>query len=271
MRYGFSALFLLLLILSLPAKSDQAGSIHVLSPWSRALPATSPNGAVYLTVTNHSQQSERLVGVLSPIADRAELHTHRLEGGMMKMRRIESVALPPHETVSFVPGGNHIMLIGLKQPLKQGNQFPIVLQFEQAEDIILDVIVKAIGAASASHTDHDHGGTQTHQTGHKHKHAQDSTDDSTAPTRRFELAIQHGKVAIKNKTVRVTQGERVELHWSTDSPLILHLHGYDIEAEVTPHSPAVMRFTAHASGRFPVEHHDGSGHKSLIYLEVYPR
>ncbi|GIT53673.1 MAG: hypothetical protein Ct9H300mP16_08330 [Pseudomonadota bacterium] len=50
-------------------KGDRARTIHFLSPWSRALPATSPNGAVYLTVTNHSQQSERLVGVVSPIAE----------------------------------------------------------------------------------------------------------------------------------------------------------------------------------------------------------
>ena len=271
LRSGIGAVLLLLLCVSTWADDYQAGSIHIDPPWSRALPPSSTHGAVYLTVTNHGHQLDRLVEVASPIAQHAEFHTHRLEDGMIKMRQIESLALPPHETVSFVPGGHHIMLIGLKQPLKQGHPFPIVLQFEQAGEITLEVTVQAAGATSASQTGHDHGGSQTHQTGQKHNHTQDSPADSKTPIKRIELVIQHGKVAIKDKTVRVNQGERLELYWSSDKPWALHLHGYDIETEVTPHSPAVIRFTAHASGRFPVERHGGSGHNNLIYLEVHPR
>ena len=76
---------------------------------------------------------------------------------------------------------------------------------------------------------------------------------------------------IDAQTIRVSQGDQVELYWSSDKPEVLHLHGYDIHTEVTPHVPAVMQFKAHASGRFPVESHGHSGHGSLIYLEVHPK
>jgi FtsP/CotA-like multicopper oxidase with cupredoxin domain len=93
---------------------------------------------------------------------------------------------------------------------------------------------------------------------------------------RIDLTIGHGKVNVKDKTIRVAQGDVVELHWSSDMNQPLHLHGYDIEAQVRPDSPVTMRFDAFATGRFPVEiHGDGRagahGHDALVYLEVHPR
>jgi hypothetical protein len=93
---------------------------------------------------------------------------------------------------------------------------------------------------------------------------------------RVDLTIEHGKVNIQDKTIRVAQGDVVELRWSSDVKQTLHLHGYDIEAEVRPGSPIVMRFGAFATGRFPVEihgHSHGGAHEQapLIYLEVRPR
>jgi FtsP/CotA-like multicopper oxidase with cupredoxin domain len=73
-------------------------------------------------------------------------------------------------------------------------------------------------------------------------------------------------------TLRLRQGETVELHWSSDRPVVLHLHGYGIEAQAAPGSPATMRLAARVAGRFAVETHRADGrHAALLYLEVHPR
>jgi len=88
----------------------------------------------------------------------------------------------------------------------------------------------------------------------------------------FELAIAKGRVDPAQETVRVKKGDKVELRWTSDRRIALHLHGYDIETTVTPEAPAVMSFQARIAGRFPVsEHGHGSRHeRPLLYLEVHP-
>jgi len=102
--------------------------------------------------------------------------------------------------------------------------------------------------------------------------AGDGPAASHQPLKIFELAIANGRVGMASNTIRVKKGDEVELRWSTDRPISLHLHGYDIERRVTPQSPATMAFKAHIAGRFSVsEHGGGEGHrKALLYLEVYP-
>jgi len=76
------------------------------------------------------------------------------------------------------------------------------------------------------------------------------------------------------RTIRVKQGDQVNLQWKTDEKAELHLHGYNIETNVAPGKPASMNFTAKATGRFPVTSHgfgDGHGHSALIYIEVFPK
>jgi hypothetical protein len=86
------------------------------------------------------------------------------------------------------------------------------------------------------------------------------------------LSVVNGAVAGVGDTVRVQQGDDVELRWSSDKPMELHLHGYDIEVKVSPQAPAVMSFKANIPGRFPVEPHgQGPGHhRPVLYLEVHP-
>ena len=93
-----------------------------------------------------------------------------------------------------------------------------------------------------------------------------------AGLRVFELAIANGRIDPSYETIRVTNGDNVELRWSSDKPIALHLHGYDIEVSVSPQSPAVMAFVAKIAGRFPVsEHRHGGGHeRAVLYLEVHP-
>ena len=94
----------------------------------------------------------------------------------------------------------------------------------------------------------------------------------------FDFKIENGRVAERMRRVRVSQGDAVRLRWSTDRPIILHLHGYDIETKVMPGAVAEMAFIARATGRFPVEEHkpDATGTHShgevpLVRLEVRPR
>ena len=92
----------------------------------------------------------------------------------------------------------------------------------------------------------------------------------------FELRIEGGFVPAAQRLIRVTQGDKVTLRWRTDEPMVLHLHGYDIEKRVEPGSVAEMTFDARATGRFPIVAHAfgtaGRAHEeiALAHVEVYP-
>ena len=115
------------------------GDLSIDRPWSFALPPVSPNGAAYFRIENRGQASDRLVSVHSPIADRAEIHTHEMDGGVMTMRRVHWVEAPAQGEVTFGPGGLHVMLLGLKEPLVAGERYPLVLEFEKAGTIEVSV------------------------------------------------------------------------------------------------------------------------------------
>jgi hypothetical protein len=94
----------------------------------------------------------------------------------------------------------------------------------------------------------------------------------------FDLRIERGRVAQKMRTIRVKQGDAVRLRWTSDRPITLHLHGYDIEVKVEPGTVAEMAFLARAAGRFPVEEHKPNpkgghshGEAALVRIEVRPR
>ena len=93
-----------------------------------------------------------------------------------------------------------------------------------------------------------------------------------AAQRVFDLTIAHGKLTGGQDTIRVQQGDDVVLRWHSDRPIVLHLHGYEIETRVVPGAVAETHFTARATGRFPVHVHAGQVRSEtvLVYLEVYP-
>lgn len=93
-----------------------------------------------------------------------------------------------------------------------------------------------------------------------------------AEPRLVELGLKNGRLPESQRVVRVTHGDEVTLRWTTDRPVTLHLHGYDLEATLAPGAPGLMRFTARATGRFPIEVHEaGGGERTVGYLEVHPR
>ncbi|WP_035728182.1 hypothetical protein [Bradyrhizobium murdochi] len=93
----------------------------------------------------------------------------------------------------------------------------------------------------------------------------------------FDFRIERGRITESAPVVRVKQGDVVRLRWSTDRPIVVHLHGYDIERKIEPGTVSLMEFAANATGRFPVEVHGSAGpgghshgEAPLVRIEVYP-
>ena len=123
----------------------QTGALEVNHAWARATPGKSSIGAAYLTI--QSPAPDRLVAASTPVAKEAQLHTMTMTGMVMKMRPISNVDIPADKPVTLAPGGMHIMLMGLKQPLKAGQSFPLTLTFAKAGTRTVDVAVEPVGAS----------------------------------------------------------------------------------------------------------------------------
>jgi periplasmic copper chaperone A len=123
----------------------QTGQLEVSNAWARATPAKAENGVAYLTI--RSPTPDRLVSVSSPVAKKAELHTMEMAGMVMKMRPLASLDIPAGQPVTLKPGGEHIMLLGLNGPLREGQSFPLSLTFEKAGTREVSVAIEKPGAA----------------------------------------------------------------------------------------------------------------------------
>jgi periplasmic copper chaperone A len=144
-RTLFAAALLAAAVAHAPFASADDATITIEQPWARATPGAAVTGAVYLTVTDHGGP-DRLVGVSTPVAGMAMIHESFMEGGVSKMRMLDSVLLDPNKPVLFHPGAVHIMLEGLKAPLKVGSTFPLTLMFEKAPPQTVTVTVLKAGA-----------------------------------------------------------------------------------------------------------------------------
>lgn len=134
-----------------------AGDIQVSSPWARASAGPAKAGAAFLSIKNSGSADDRLIAARADVSDRAELHTHIMEGNLMKMRQVDGIDVPAGQTVALQPGGLHVMFLGLHAPFKQGEHFPLTLVFEKAGDIAVDVEIQGVAAK----------GLMEHQSGHK--------------------------------------------------------------------------------------------------------
>jgi copper(I)-binding protein len=135
--------------------SREAGGVEVRDAWTRPA-AQGGNGAIYFVIENHSAEMQELIGVTSDVADAVEMHESRMSGDVMEMRQIESIPLGPGEGAVFEPGGLHIMLIGLEQDLKTGDEVQITLDFANYEDILLTVPVQDTPASESDHSPNSH-------------------------------------------------------------------------------------------------------------------
>ena len=127
------------------AHEYQLRTLHIDHPFARATPGGARNGAVYLSVENRGNQTDRLVRVSTPLA-RAELHQMSVDAGVMRMRAVDSAEVKPGDRLVLQPGGYHVMLIDLKRPLQTGDNFPLTLDFERAGAIEVNVEVESMTA-----------------------------------------------------------------------------------------------------------------------------
>jgi copper(I)-binding protein len=126
------------------AASAETGTVAVTNAWARATPGKAENGAAYLTI--ESPIPDRLTGVSTPIAKKAELSMMTMEGSVMKMRPLAGVDLPAGQKVALKPDGAHIMLLGLTEKLLPGQSVPLTLTFEKAGTREVTVSVEKAGA-----------------------------------------------------------------------------------------------------------------------------
>ncbi|MDS4009815.1 MAG: copper chaperone PCu(A)C [Defluviicoccus sp.] len=119
------------------------GDLRIDHPWARASAGAAANGAAYMSIATTGTAADQLVKADSPVADKVELHTHILDGDVMRMRPVSGITVNVGEPAVLRPGGLHVMLIGLKEPLKQGTQFPLTLTFEKAGTVTVQVEVEA--------------------------------------------------------------------------------------------------------------------------------
>ncbi len=143
--------FALTLLIATPFMTEahefKSGDLTIGHPWSRATPGGAKVGGGYLTITNKGKAPDRLVAATANVADRVEIHEMAEKDGVMTMRQLpKGVAIAPGKTVAFAPGGYHLMLMGLKGPLKEGDRVKAMLTFEKAGAIEITINVEGMGA-----------------------------------------------------------------------------------------------------------------------------
>jgi copper(I)-binding protein len=134
----------LILLLAAAGAMAQTADIQIKDAWARATPGAAQTAAAYVTIV--SAAGDRLTAASTPVAQKAELHTMTMDGSVMKMRQVDDIDLPAGKTVTLKPGGYHIMLTGLTQPLTEGQTFPLTLTFEKAGTREVTVAVQKVGS-----------------------------------------------------------------------------------------------------------------------------
>jgi copper(I)-binding protein len=134
----------------------KVGDVMIHDGWARASIGSAPNSAAYMTLMTEGAEMDKLLGASSPAAESVELHTHLMEDGVAKMRPVEAIEVAPGAPTVLEPGGLHVMLMGLKGTLEEGDAMPITLTFEKAGEVSLDMPIRGIKGGMK------HGGAQEH-------------------------------------------------------------------------------------------------------------
>lgn len=146
------------LLIAVATAQAQSAAVSVQDPWVRGTVAQQKASGAFMTIT--SPVAGRLVSASSPVAGVTEIHEMTMDGQVMRMRAVDGLDLPAGRAVQLKPGGYHVMLMELRQPLKAGETVPITLVIERAggakESVRVDAPVRPL-AASAAPMEHKHG------------------------------------------------------------------------------------------------------------------
>jgi len=165
-KYWNHKIWLLAAILSLTggaaaAETFTVGSIEIDNPWARATPKGASVGGTYMAITNKGPEADRLIGASSPAASKLEVHQMAVDNGVMSMRPVQGgLEIKPGQTVVLKPESLHLMMIGLKHPLAQGERVKATLDFAKAGKLDLEYVVESMGArgpGGAAPAGMDHG------------------------------------------------------------------------------------------------------------------
>jgi len=151
-KYILSTMF----IFALGSLSYAGDVIQVTDAWVREVPPASTVTAAYLKITNEGDKADKLTGVSSAIAGSAQIHTTSVDDkGVAKMEMQDSIDIPAGETVALEPGGTHIMLIDLKEPVMGKDEVELDLTFENAGEVEVKAHVMGLDDDNGGH-DHHH-------------------------------------------------------------------------------------------------------------------
>jgi len=135
-----------------------AGEVKVNDAWARATAPGQTGAVVQFSIT--SQEDAYLLAISSPVAGAVEMHSMTHENDVMKMRPIKSLPLPAGRQVDLGASGNHVMLLNLKQPLKEGDSIPLTLTLQftdkHKESIKVNAEVRSLTTSSDKHDQHNH-------------------------------------------------------------------------------------------------------------------
>ena len=138
-------------------QTAMAAGIQVEEPWARASVEGMKMSGAFMKINNDTNAQDFLVGGNSPVAERVEVHTHVNDNGVMREVK-GGIPLPKKAVTELKPGSYHVMFMGLKQPLKEGETVPVTLKFKKAKPITVDVPVKNVPKAADDAHNHNHGG-----------------------------------------------------------------------------------------------------------------
>lgn len=134
-----SMLFLVLALFM--SACGASGDVEIHQAWVRPT-AQGENAAVYLTIHNHSENEQELIGASTTATDVVEIHQSSMENDVMQMNMISTLPLGPDEEVIFKPGGYHLMLVNVNQELVLGEHIGLILHFKNHEDIAVEVHIE---------------------------------------------------------------------------------------------------------------------------------
>jgi len=144
-----------ILVLTAVLFGSSASAVEVSDPWVRATPPGAKLSAGFLTVKADAGTPDRLIAVTSPRAGRVEIHESRMDGEIMRMRALpDGVAVPAEGQVVLAPGGIHLMLLDLPQPLQTGESIALTLSFEVAGEVSVEAQVRHPGEMGDEHQHH---------------------------------------------------------------------------------------------------------------------